>query len=125
MRKTAGLALIVFAITGLVIAQAGPAFAAQTIAGINNAESAVDHVVGTQGQVPVQLVRGGHMGVHGRVGAWRGVRFNNFRLNNFGHFRHFRPFAYSYYPYYSYPYYSYSNNCYWDGYSWICNDYTY
>jgi len=120
MRKTAGLALIVFAITGLVLAQAGPAFAAQTTAGINNAVSAVDHVVGTQGQVPVQLVRGGHMGFHGSVGGWHGARFNNFRFHNFGHFRHFQPFAYSYYPYYSY-----SNNCYWDGYSWICNDYSY
>ena len=125
MRTITGLALIVLAISGLVIAQTGPAYAAQTTAPTNSAVSAVDQVVGTQNQIPVQLVRGGHMGSHGSVGAWHGARFNSFRFHNarFNHFRHFRPFVYAY-PYSS-SYYSYPNNCYWNGYSWICDDYSY
>ncbi len=124
MTKTKGLALIVLAITGLVIAQAGLVFAAQATAATNGTVFAVDQGAGTQNQIPVQLVRGGHMGFHGSVGARHGARFNNFRFHNFGHFRHFRPFVYGY-PYYSYPYSSDINNCYWDGYSWTCDDYTY
>ena len=131
MTKITGLALIVLAITGLVTTHAGLAFAAQATAGSNSSVSALDQVVGTQNQVPIQLVRGGHMGSHGSVGAWHGAGFNHFRINNarfnhfrhLRHFRHFRPFVFSY-PYYSYPY-DNVNYCYWDGYSWACDNNSY
>ena len=129
MTKITGLALIVLAITGLVTAHAGLAFAAQAAAGSNSYVPALDQVVGTQNPVPIQLVRGGHMGGHmgfrGSAGAWNGARFNHFRFHNarFNHFRHFRPFIFSY-PYYSYPYDNVSY-CYWDGYSWVCDNNSY
>ena len=147
MRKIVVFALIAFAV--LVMARAGPAYAAQTTGGT---VLAVDTVVGTQNPIPVQLVRGmhggsvghmsvsrgsiGHMSVsRGSVGSFRGARFNNsfraarfnnFRFHNarFRHFRHFRPFVFSSVVPYSY-YYNNYNNCYWDGYAWICDDYTY
>jgi hypothetical protein len=136
------LALIAFAVSALVMAQAGPAYAAQTTGGTTSAVFAVDKVVGTQSTIPVQLVRGmhggsvGHMTVsRGSVGAFRGARFNNsfratrvnnFRFHNarFRHFRHFRPLVFGSVVPYRYYYNNYSN-CYWDGYAWICDDYTY
>ncbi len=129
MTKITGLALIVFAIAGLVTAHAGLAFAAQAAAGSNSSVSTLDQVVGTQNQVPIQLVRGGHMGgghmaFRGSVGAWHGARFNNFRFHNarFNHFRHFRRFR----PFvFGYPYYSNVSYCYWDGYSWVCDNDSY
>ncbi len=142
MRKTIILALIAFAVSALVIVQAGPAYATQTTEGTNSAVSAMDNVVGIQSNVPVQLVRGMHGGSGGRmafsrgsIGSFRGARFNNsfraarfnhFRFHNarFRHFRHFRPFVFSSVVPYSY-YYSNYNDCYWDGYAWVCDDYTY
>jgi hypothetical protein len=141
MRKITILALIAFALSVVIVARAGPTYAAQTIGGTNSAMSAVDKVVGTQSTIPVQLVRGSHGGSGGRmafsrgsVGSFRGARFNNsfraarvnnFRFHNarFRHFRHFRPFVFG--AAVPYSYYSNYNNCYWDGYSWICDDYTY
>jgi hypothetical protein len=128
MRKITVLALIAFAVSVLIVAQTGPTYAAQTTGGTNSVVTATDQVVGTQSPVPVQLVRGVHSGGHmafsrGRVGAWRGARFNSFRFHNarFRHFRHFRPFVFSSVVPYSY-YSSYNNNCYWDGYAWVCDD---
>ncbi len=130
MRTYTGFALLVFAITALAMAQAEPAYAAQPAAGVNNAMLAVDNVVGAHSQIPAQLVRGGrgggvgHVGVRAGVGSFRAARFNNFRFHNFRHFRHFRHFrpfvgAYPYYTYYD------ASNCYWDGYTWVCDDYNY
>ncbi len=145
MRKIVILALIAFAV--LVMARAGPAYAAQTTGG---SVLAVDTVVGTQNPIPVQLVRGmhggsvGHMSVsrgsvgsRGSIGSVRGARFNNsfrgarfnhvrFHNARFRHFRHFRPFVFSSVAPYSSYYYNNYRNCYWDGYAWICDDdYTY
>ena len=137
MRKILVLALTAFAVSTLVMVQAGPAYAAQMTAGVNSIVAAADTVVGTQSPIPVQLVRGGHGGSGGHmafsrggvgrasVGTFRAAHFNNFRFHNarFHNFRHFRPFIYGYgVPYYSGYYY---NNCYWDGYTWVCDDYTY
>jgi hypothetical protein len=143
MRKIVVLALIAFAV--LVMARAGPAYAAQTTGGT---VLAVDTVVGTQNPIPVQLVRGmhggsvGHMSVsrgsvgsRGSIGSFHGARFNNsfhaarfnhsrFHNARFRHFRNFRPFVLGSVVPYSY-YYSNYNNCYWDGYAWMCDDYTY
>ncbi len=143
MRKIIVLALIAFAVSAVAMMQVGPAYTAQTTAGVSSAVSAVDKVVGTQSTIPVQLVRGmhggsvGHMAIsRGSVGSFRGARVNNsfraarvnnFRFHNarFRHFRHFRPLVFGSVVPYSY-YSNYYNNCYWDGYQWICdNDYTY
>jgi hypothetical protein len=135
MRKIIVLTLIAFAVSAVIIAQPGPAYAGQTTPGVN----AVDTVVGTQTPVPFQLVRGmhggrgGHMAFsRGSVGSFRAARFNNFRFHNarfnhFRNFRHFRPFVFgSVVPYSSsYFYNSYNDNCIWDGYVWRCYDTTY
>jgi hypothetical protein len=118
MTRLIMLALIALAVSAIVMAQAGPAYAAQTVAGTNSTVFGADTVVGNQSPIPVQLVRGMHGGggrmgfAHGRVGGFRAAHFN--------HFRHFRPFIYgSAVPYYSNYYY---NDCVWDGYRWICDD---
>lgn len=126
MRKIMILTLIAFAVSAVIMAQAGPANAAQTTPGVN----AVDTVVGAQTPVPFQLVKG----MHGRSGghmafsrsSFSGARFNNFRFHNarFRNFRHFRPFVFSTVVPYSSSYYlnNYTDNCFWDGYMWRCYD---
>lgn len=124
MRNTAVLAAVAFAALIVVMAHAGPAYAAQSSVAVSNAGTAVDTVVSTESTVPAQLVRwGGHGGRaafrSGGFRSFRAARFNRFHVR---HNRFFRPFLYGsvYAPYYAYG--SYYNNCVWDGYQWVCGD---
>lgn len=134
MRNVAVLAAVAFAALVVVMAHAGPAYAAQTSVAVNNPGAAVDTVVSTGSTVPAQLVRWGGRGGHVafRSGAFRssgfrsfrGARFNHFNRFNRFHFRHhrfFRPFLFGSVAV-PYAYSSYYNNCVWDGYQWVCGD---
>ena len=134
MRSIAVLTAVALAALVVVMAHAGPAYAAQSAVAVSNSGTAVDTVVGGQSTVPAQLVMRGHVG-GGRAfrssgfRSFRAARFNHFNRFNRVHFRHnrfIRPFLFGSVavPYYTYS--SYSNNCYWNGYQWICpNDYLY
>jgi hypothetical protein len=124
MRSIAVLAAVAFAALVVVMAHAGPAYAAQTSVAVSNSGTAVDTVVGTVSAVPTQLVMRGHVGGGHAFRAsgfrtFRAARFNRF---NFRHHRFIRPFVYGsiYAPYYTYS--SSYNNCYWNGYQWVCSD---
>jgi hypothetical protein len=124
MRNIAVLTMVALAALVVVMAHAGPAYAAQSAVAVNNSGTAVDTVVGTESTVPAQLVRRGHRGggVAFRSGgfhSFRGARFRNFHV---GHRRFIRPFIYGsvYAPYYTYR--NYCNNWVWNGYRWVCSD---
>jgi hypothetical protein len=125
MRNIAVLTVVALAALVVVMAHAGPAYAAQSAVAVNNSGTAVDTVVGTESTVPAQLVRRGHRGggVAFRSGGFHGFRGARFRNFNVGHRRFIRPFIYGSVavPYYTYR--SYYNNCYWNGYQWVCPDY--
>src|SRR5208283_3661804 len=106
MRNIAVLAAVAFAALVVVVAHAGPAYAAQSTVAVSNSGAAVDTVVGTESTVPAQLVMRGHRG--GGVAfrssgfrSFRGARFNRFHVRNN---RFFRPFLFGsvYAPYYTY-----------------------
>jgi len=128
MKNIAVLTVVALAALVVVMAHAGPAYAAQATVAVSNSGTAVDTVVGTGSTVPAQLVMRGHVGGgHAfRASGFRSfhvARFNRFhRFNRFAfrHHRFFRPFIYSsvYAPYYS----SYYNDCVWDGYQWVCSN---
>ena len=114
--------IIVFAavaLAGMIVVTAlgAPAHAAPTSAALTSANASTDTVVGTQSQVPVQLVRDGRRGGVGRAG-FRGAGYR-------GGFRGYRGgrsfYGGAYVPYSGRSY----NRCYWDGYQWICPDYLY
>jgi hypothetical protein len=138
MRNIAVLTLVALAALVVVMAYAGPAYAAQSAVAVSNSGTAVDTVVGTQSTVPAQLVMRGHRGggVAFRSGggaafrssgfrSFRAARFNRFNRVHFRHNRFFRPFLFGSVAV-PYAYSSYYNNCYWNGYQWVCpNDYLY
>ena len=130
MRNIAVLTVVALAALVVVMAPAGPAYAAQSAVAVSNSGAAVDTVVGTQSTVPAQLVmRGGRGGggVAFRSGgfrSFRAARFNRFNRFNRFHVRHnrfFRPFLFGSVAV-PYAYSSYYNNCYWNGYQWVCPD---
>jgi hypothetical protein len=126
MRSIAVLAAVAFAALVVVMAHAGPAYAAQTSVAVSNSGTAVDTVVGTGSTVPAQLVMRGHVG-GGRAfrasgfRSFHAARFNRFNRVHFRHNRFFRPFLYGSVAV-PYAYSSYYNNCYWNGYQWVCSD---
>ena len=102
MRNIAFLTVVALAALVVVMAHAGPAYAAQSAVAVSNSGTAVDTVVGTQSTVPAQLVMRGHRGGgvafrsggghafrSGRFHSFRGAHFRNFHV---GHRRFFRPF---------------------------------
>lgn len=114
--------IIVFAAAALagmivVTAQGGPAHTAPTNAALTSANASTDTLVGTQSQVPVQLVRDGRRGGVGRS-SFRGSGFRG-GFRGYGGGRYF--YGGAYVPYYR----GYYNRCYWDGYEWVCPDYLY
>jgi hypothetical protein len=124
MRYIAVLTTVAIAALVVVMAHAGPSYAAQSTVAVSNSGTAVDTVVGTGSTVPAQLVMRGHRGggVAFRSGgfhSFRGARYRNFHV---GHRRFIRPFIYGsvYAPYRTYS--SYYNNCVWNGYQWVCYD---
>jgi hypothetical protein len=124
MRNAAVLAAVAFAALVVVMAQAGPAYAAQSAVAVSNSGAAIDTVVGTGSTVPVQLVMRGHFRGGGRAFRSSGVRsfrVGGFNRARFGHGRFFRPFVYGSVavPYF---YNSSYNNCFWDGYQWVCEE---
>jgi hypothetical protein len=128
MRNMVVLTMVALVALVLVIAYAGPTYAAQSTVAVGNSGTAVDTVVGTGSTVPAQLVmrgyggggRGGHAFRSGGFRSYRAARFNHF--NRFYHrpYRFYRPYGYGsiYAPYYG----SYSNDCVWNGYEWVCYD---
>jgi len=128
MKNLVVLTVVALAALVVVMAHAGPAYAAQSAVAVSNSGAAVDTVVGTQSTVPAQLVMRGHRGGgvafrSGRFHSFRGARFRNY---NVWHRRFIRPFVYGsvYAPYYTYS--RYYKNCVWNGYQWVCpNDYLY
>ena len=89
MRNIAVLTVVALAALVVVMAHAGPAYAAQSAVAVSNSGTAVDTVVGTESTVPAQLVGRGHRGggVAFRSGSglvrqcfrsFRGARFRNF-----------------------------------------------
>ncbi|MGO9568053.1 MAG: hypothetical protein ACLP5H_10965 [Desulfomonilaceae bacterium] len=126
MRNIAVLTVVALAALVVVMAHAGPAYAAQTSVAVSNSGTVVDMVVGTQSTVPAQLVMRGHGG--GRVAfrsggfrSFRAARFNRFNRVHFRHNRFFRPFLFGSVAV-PYAYSSYYNSCVWDGYQWVCPD---
>jgi hypothetical protein len=123
MRNIAVLTTVALAALVVVTAHAGPAYAAQSTVAVSNSGAAVDTVVGTGSAVPAQLVmRGGVGGGRAfRSSGVRSFRAGGFNRARFGHNRFFRPFVYGSIavPYY---YNSYYNNCFWDGYQWVCDE---
>ncbi len=106
----------------VVLAHAGPAYAAQSAVAVSNSGTTADTVVGTQSTVPAQLVRmghggGGHAFLSGGFRTFRGAGFRNFHVR---HHRFFRPFFFGsvYAPDYTYS--SYYNDSVWDEYPWVC-----
>ncbi len=75
MRNLAVLTVVALATLVVVMAHAGPAYAAQSAVAVSNSGTAVDTVVGTQSTVPAQLVMRGHRG--------GGVAFRSGRLQQF------------------------------------------
>jgi hypothetical protein len=130
MRNIAVWTVVALAALVVVMANAGPAYAAQSAVAVSNSGTAIDTVVGTQSTVPAQLVGRGHRGggVAFRSGgfrSFRAARFNRFNRVHFRHNRFFRPFLFGSVAV-PYAYSSYYNNCYWNGYQWVCpNDYLY
>jgi hypothetical protein len=125
MRNIAVLTVVALAALVVVMAHAGPTYAAQSAVAVSNSGAAVDTVVGTQSTVPAQLVGRGHFrggGVAFRSGNFRSFRGARFRNFNVGHRRFIRPFLFGSVavPYYTYS--RYYNNCYWNGYQWVCPD---
>lgn len=140
MRNIMVFGAVALATLVLLMMHAGPAYAAPASEAVTNAVPSGDRVVGNEDAVPVQLVMhggrgGGHVG--GRA-AFRGagVHGQSFRSGHFRSYgyayhrpyrfhRYYRPFFYGSV---AVPYYygtSYNNDCYWNGYQWICNDYDY
>jgi hypothetical protein len=127
MRNIAVLTVVALAAVVVVMAPVGPAYAAQSAVAVSNSGAAVDTVVGTQSTVPAQLVmRGGRGGgVAFRSGSFRSFRGARFRNFNVGHRRFIRPFLFGSVAV-PYAYSRYYNNCYWNGYQWVCpNDLLY
>ena len=122
MRNIAVLTVVALAALVVVMAHAGPAYAAQATVAVSNSGTAVDTVVGTQSTVPAQLVMRGHRGggVAFRSGSFQSFRGARFRNSHVGQRRFIRPFIYgsAYAPYYTYS--RYYNNCVWNGYQWVC-----
>ncbi len=145
MRNIAVLTAVALAAVVVVVAHAGPTYAAQSTLAVSNSGTAVDTVVGAQSTVPAQLVMRGHGGGGGafragafragsfragsfRAGAFRAGSFRSFRVARFNRFNQFnfrnrrfvRPFIFGSVaaPYYS----SYYNDCVWDGYQWVCDN---
>jgi hypothetical protein len=123
MRNIAVLTTVALAALVVVMAQAGPAYAAQSTVAVSNSGAAVDTVVGTGSTVPAQLVMRGHAGGGGRAfraGGVRSFRGGGFNRAHFGHRRFYTPFFYGsvYTPYYDSSY----NDCFWDGYQWVCDE---
>ncbi len=129
MRSIAVLAAVAFAALVVVMAHAGPAYAAQATVAVSNSGTAVDTVVGTESTVPAQLVMRGHRGGgvafrSSGVRSFRSAGFNRVnRVNRvaFRHNRFFRPFLFGSVAV-PYAYSRYYNNCYWNGYQWVCPD---
>ncbi len=126
MRYIAVLTTVAIAALVVVMAHAGPAYAAQSTVAVSNSGTAVDTVVGTGSTVPAQLVMRGHRGGgvafrSGSFHSFRGARFNRFNRVHFRHNRFFRPFIYGSVAV-PYTYSSYYNNCVWDGYQWVCGN---
>lgn len=130
MRNIAVLTVVALAALVVVMAHAGPAYAEQSAVAVSNSGTAVDTVVGTESTVPAQLVMRGHRGGgvafrSGNFRSFRVARFNRFNRVHFRHNRFFRPFLFGSVAV-PYVYSSYNNNCYWNGYQWVCpNDYLY
>jgi hypothetical protein len=125
MTNIAVLTAVALAALVVVMAHAGPAYAAQSTLAVSNSGTAVDTVVGAQSTVPAQLVMRGRGGGGGafRAGSFRSfrvARFNRFNQFNFRNRRFVRPFIFGSVaaPYYS----SYYNDCVWDGYQWVCDN---
>ena len=135
MTNIAVLTAVALAAFVVVMAHAGPAYAAQSTLAVSNSGTAVDTVVDAQSTVPAQLVMRGHGGRGGafRAGAFRAssfragsfrsfrvARFNRFNRFNFRNRRFVRPFIFGSVaaPYYSSNY----NDCVWDGYQWVCDN---
>lgn len=132
------LAAVAFAGILAVTVPVGPACAAPASPAPTSASASTDNVVGTQSQVPVQLVMRGGGGGHGGGGhafagrgfsgrsfggrsfAGRGFRGGRFYGRRFYGRRFYGGGFYGgiYSPYYG----DYDNDCYWDGYQWICPD---
>jgi hypothetical protein len=124
MKNIAVLTVVALAALVVVMAPAGPAYAAQAAVAVSNSGTAVDTVVGIQSTVPAQLVRRGHAGggVGFRSGSFHSYRGAGFRNYHVGQRRFIRPFFYGsvYAPYYINS--RYNNNCVWNGYQWVCYD---
>jgi hypothetical protein len=87
MRNIAVLTVVALAALVVVMAHAGPAYAAQSAVAVSSSGTAVDTVVGTESTVPAQLVRRGHRG--GGV-AFRSGGFHSFRARFLVNVRHRR-----------------------------------
>ncbi len=96
MRNIAVLTVVALAALVVVMAHAGPAYAAQSAVAVSSSGTAVDTVVGTESTVPAQLVGRGHRGggVAFRSGSFRSFRGARFRNFNVGHRRFIRPFMF-------------------------------
>src|SRR5208337_2830864 len=91
MTNIAVLTAVALAALVVVMAHAGPAYAAQSTLAVSNSGTAVDTVVGAQSTVPAQLVMRGHGGGGGafRAGAFRAGSFRSFRVARFNRFNRF------------------------------------
>ena len=67
MKNITLLAVIFLGALVVIMTHAGPTYAQQTTLAVANPAAAVDSVIGSPSSVPVQLVRGGGHGGHGRV----------------------------------------------------------